>query len=124
MRSPAQHLPGLLGVLLVIVVLVGCTRAPAPVLGPPPARPQAPWPPPPGPLPVIIDTDAANEVDDIYALALALGFPERLRLEGIVAAHFGETGGTDGIARSYDDIQEVLARAGMAGRFPVKRGAA
>jgi hypothetical protein len=48
-------------------------------------RPVAPWPPAPGPLRVIIDTDAAAEVDDQYALALALGSPERLRIEGLIA---------------------------------------
>ena len=36
-------------------------------------RPAAPWPPPSGGLRVIIDADTANEIDDQYALALALG---------------------------------------------------
>src|ERR1700679_3379757 len=54
-------------------------------------RPIAPWPPPPGPLRLIIDTDTGNEIDDQYALALALGSPARLHLEGIDAANFGET---------------------------------
>ena len=50
---------------------------------------DVPWPPPAGPLRVVIDTDAANEIADHYALALALGCPDRLKIEGIVAAHFG-----------------------------------
>lgn len=86
-------------------------------------RPQAPWPPPAGPLRVIIDTDAGAEVDDQYALSLALGFPERLRLEGIVAAHFGDDGGHAGIDKSLAEIDTVLERAGRKGQIPVKRGA-
>ncbi|HYF01392.1 MAG TPA: nucleoside hydrolase [Planctomycetota bacterium] len=83
-------------------------------------RPQAPWPPPPGPLRVVIDTDAACEVDDHYALALALGFPERITIEGFVAAHFARP---DHIEKSFKDIELVLAKAGMTGKYPVKRGA-
>jgi len=86
------------------------------------ARPRAPWPPPAGPLKVILDTDAANEIDDQYAISLALGFPGRLRLEGFVAAHFGKHGGPGGVGKSYNEILEVLKRAGMEGKFPVRRG--
>ena len=83
-------------------------------------RPQAPWPPPPGPLRVILDTDAANEVDDHYAVALALGFPERIRLEGFVAAHFGKA---EQVEKSYRDLELLLAQAGKSGAYPIKRGA-
>lgn len=85
-------------------------------------RPQAPWPPA-GPVRVVIDLDAANEIDDLYALALALGSPERMRIEGLVAAHFGDAGGSTGVEKSFAEIQRVLEKAGMSGRFPVKRGA-
>jgi len=85
-------------------------------------RPPVPWPPPPGELRVIIDTDAANEVDDQFALALALGLPERLRLEGIVAAHFGLAGGSTGIDRSFSEIERVLENANLRGKIVVKRG--
>ena len=88
-----------------------------------PQRMLAPWPPPSESLRVIIDTDAGNEMDDQYALALALGSPERLHIEGIVAANFGESGGAQGIEKSYQEIQRVLDKAGMTGRIPVKRGA-
>ena len=86
-------------------------------------RPTAPWPPPAGKLRVIIDTDAANEIDDQYALALVLGNPERFALEGIVAAHFGDAGGHKGIDKSVEETHRVLDKAGLAGRVPVKRGA-
>jgi inosine-uridine nucleoside N-ribohydrolase len=43
----------------------------------------------PPPLPrVVIDTDAANEIDDQFALAWALLAPERLRVEALYAAPF------------------------------------
>ena len=72
---------------------------------------------------MIIDADAANEVDDQYAIALALGNPQRIRLEGFVAAHFGDAGGSKGIDRSFAEIETLLEKAGMQGRFPIKRGA-
>jgi purine nucleosidase len=86
-------------------------------------RASAPWPPPAGKLTLIVDSDMANEIDDQYALALVLGSPDRFRLEGIVAANFGEAGGASGIEKSYAETQRVLEKAGMAGKFPVKRGA-
>ena len=72
---------------------------------------------------VVIDSDAACEVDDQYAIALALLSPERFEIEGFVAAHFGDAGGPEGIDKSFREIETVLAKAGMKGKFPVKRGA-
>ncbi|MBD3265585.1 hypothetical protein GF373_02860, partial [bacterium] len=71
---------------------------------------------------VLIDTDAACEIDDLYAIALALVSQDRLQIEGFVAAHFGDAGGPNGIERSYQAIQTVLEKAGLAGKFPIKRG--
>src|SRR5688572_12750585 len=88
-----------------------------------PPRPVAPWPPAAGKLRVIIDADAANEIDDQYAIALALGRADRIALEGIVAAHFGDSGGARGIERSQEEIERVLEKAGVAGKVVVKRGA-
>ena len=70
---------------------------------------------------VIIDTDAANEIDDLYALALALVMPERFEIEGIVAAHFGDFGGPHGISMSYDLIEEMLVLAGRK-EIPIFQG--
>ncbi|MGH2368107.1 MAG: hypothetical protein ACRDI2_07905, partial [Chloroflexota bacterium] len=64
---------------------------------------------------VVIDTDAANEVDDQYAIALALRSPERIDLRGLIAAHFGDRGGPSGIEHSFEEIQRVLDAAGRAG---------
>lgn len=86
-------------------------------------RPRAPWPPPEGQIRVIIDADAANEIDDQYAIVQALGFPERLKVEGIVAAHYGDFGGPHGVDASFEEIERVLSLAGLSGKVPVLRGA-
>jgi inosine-uridine nucleoside N-ribohydrolase len=91
-------------------------------LAKPDQRQPALWPPQTGELRVIIDTDAANEVDDQWAIALALGFPERLKIEGFVAAHYGQRGGAKGIAKSRASLEATLAAAGMTGKFALKNG--
>ena len=74
---------------------------------------------------VIIDSDARNEIDDIWAIALALLSPERFKIEGFVAANFDNSrpeGGLDSIEASRREIETLLQKAGMAGRYPVLRG--
>ncbi len=105
---------------VVIAILIAGTAMAAEATGA--RRPAAPWPPAAGQLRVIIDADMANEIDDQHALALALGFPERLEIEAIVAAHFGDAGGPSGIDASFRETEIVLGKAGLAGRIPVKRG--
>jgi len=80
--------------------------------------------PPKGqPIRVIIDTDTRNEIDDVWAVALAILSPERFRIEGFVAANFdNERGGPDGVEQSAREIETILSKAGMAGRYPVKHG--
>ncbi|HVE39933.1 MAG TPA: nucleoside hydrolase [Planctomycetota bacterium] len=102
-------------VSILLLALCACASPPAA------ERPLAPWPPPAGPLRVLIDTDAANEVDDLYALALALGFPERISLEGIVAAHFGKAADID---KSMSYIDRVLELSGKKGKIRTARGIA
>ena len=53
---------------------------------------------------VIIDTDAACEADDPFAIAQALMSP-KLVVKGILAEHFNEKKSTK---RSYDEVQTVL----------------
>jgi len=80
--------------------------------------------PPPGErLRVVIDTDAACEIDDLYAIALALAAPDKFKIEGFVGAHWGDAGGPRGIEKSVASVDTQLKKAGMADRFPVKRGA-
>ncbi len=75
--------------------------------------------PPSGPVRVIVDTDAANEIDDQFALTYALRSTEQLAVEAIYAAPFQRpfplSGPTEldvppgeGMARSYDEIRRVL----------------
>lgn len=76
-------------------------------------------------LRLLIDTDAANEIDDLYAVALALYSPDRFMLEGLVATHFGqqgETGGPHTIQQSYDLLLELLAAGGFTGQYRVEKG--
>ncbi len=73
-------------------------------------------------LPVFIDTDAANEIDDLYAVALALAAPDCIDLRGLVASHFAAKAGLESIDQSYDVLVELLNRAGMTGRYPLEKG--
>src|SRR5690606_20766571 len=76
-------------------------------------------------LRVIIDTDAHNEIDDVWALALALLSPERFDIVGFVAANYdndNEGAGPRSIETSAATIREVMARCGVEGRYPVKLG--
>lgn len=57
------------------------------------------------PVRVIIDTDAANEIDDQYALAWALLSPERLHLEGVTAAPYSFQHHRESIIKSVQIMQ-------------------
>lgn len=74
---------------------------------------------------MVLDTDAANEVDDQFALAYAQLSPERLGLEAAYAAPFGRRAGrperpgaapavtpAEGMARSHAEILRVLDALG------------
>ncbi|MFT3957137.1 MAG: nucleoside hydrolase [Piscinibacter sp.] len=93
--------------------------------------------PPRGPVRVVIDTDAANEIDDAFALAWALRVPQRLRVEGVYAApwsfahrraemklqqhrQFDPPG--IGMERSLEEIHAVFTALGMAEGGRVRRG--
>jgi purine nucleosidase len=79
--------------------------------------------PPPGQsLHIIIDTDTANEIDDLYAIALALRAPDRFRIEGFIATHFAQIAGRDSIDESYELLQELLDVAGTDDQFKVVGG--
>lgn len=62
-------------------------------------------------IPLVIDTDAANEIDDLYALALAVRSPDRFDIAGIVASHFAAKAGPESIRQSYEAIEELLSAA-------------
>jgi purine nucleosidase len=106
-----------------LAVVAACLCGAAVAAAAQPAERVVPTIPPAGQaIRVVIDTDAACEVDDQHAVALALLSPERLKIEGFVATHFGDSGGPEGIEKSYREILAVLEKAGMTGKYPVKRG--
>jgi inosine-uridine nucleoside N-ribohydrolase len=76
-------------------------------------------------LRVIIDTDARNEIDDIWAIALAISCPERFQIEGFVAANYDNRnpgGGPNSVETSAQAIATVLDKAGLAGKIPIRHG--
>lgn len=70
---------------------------------------------------VIINTDACNEIDDQMAIVHALLSPE-LKVEGIVAAHYGTKRHTDSMERSYREILHLLDLLEMKNRVPILKG--
>lgn len=70
---------------------------------------------PEGSVDVVLDTDTYNEVDDQYALAYLLQYPERLQLKAIMAAPFHNhhsQSPADGMERSYQEAFHVLELLG------------
>ena len=70
---------------------------------------------------VIIDADAKNEIDDQWALALALLSPERFNIKGIVGATF-TWGGPRSIQMSVNEIDTLLQLTGLSDKIPVYPG--
>lgn len=78
---------------------------------------------PTGLVDVVIDTDAYNEIDDQFAIAYALKYPERLNVSAICAAPFfnaRSTGPADGMEQSYEEVLRLLKLAGKS--VPTYRG--
>lgn len=68
-----------------------------------------------GPVDVVVDTDAFNEVDDQFALAYLLGNSHRINLQAIYAAPFFNekvSSPQEGMEKSYQEILKVLELAG------------
>ncbi len=96
----------------------------------------------PGPRPrIVIDTDAANEIDDQFALAWALLSPDQLQVEAVYAAPFSfahrrallPQAPQDaapfnppaiGMERSYQEILKVYDKLGLPSSGQVFRGSA
>jgi purine nucleosidase len=78
-------------------------------------------------LRVIIVSDATNEIDDVWAISLALLYPERFEIEGFVGSNYDHSYwrgyGPESIQKSVDEIHRILEKAGMKGQYPVYRGA-
>lgn len=89
---------------------------------------------PEGRVPVVLDTDAYNEVDDQFAISYLLRSPERIDLQAIYAAPFYDEkrcfynykseSAAQGMEDSYQEILKLLKLAGMSEKeIPVFRGA-
>lgn len=67
--------------------------------------------PPTGKVPVVIDTDTFNEIDDQYAVAYAIMSPERMEVEAVYAAPFVNNrskSAAEGMEKSYEEILRIL----------------
>lgn len=71
---------------------------------------------PAGRLPVVLDTDAYNEIDDQFAILYALLSPQRIDLQAVYAAPFyneRSSSPEDGMEKSHREILQLLAMAGV-----------
>ena len=82
-------------------------------------------PSPPHRVPMVLDTDTANEIDDQFAVVHALLSQDRLQLEAIYATPFSREGSSpaDGVARSEAEIHRLLERLNVDPGGRVLRGA-
>ena len=88
------------------------------------------------PVPIVIDCDAGNEIDDQFAIAWSLLRADRLDLQAIYAAPYTNAffanqdgqptrvaAARDGMLRSYHEIQHVLSLLTPRSSPPVFQGA-
>lgn len=81
--------------------------------------------PPAGPVDLVLDTDAYNEIDDQFALTYALLSPLEVKVEALYAAPFSNeraANPAEGMEKSYEEIQRLLNLLGIAGEGFVYRG--
>lgn len=81
---------------------------------------------PAGKIPMVLDTDTYNEIDDQFAVVYALLSPEQLSVEAIYAAPFHNERSqspADGMEQSYAEILRLLQRLGRSHTGFVHRGA-
>ncbi len=74
---------------------------------------------------LLIVSDATNEIDDIWAIALAVLHPERFIIEGFVGSNYDHTGtgiGPASVDMSVKEILNILDKAGLKGKYPVFPG--
>ena len=74
---------------------------------------------------LVFDSDVANEIDDLYAISLAIAAPERFDIKGICCAHFNNSSpgaGPNSISTSMELARKLLDVAGMTGKIPILAG--
>lgn len=78
---------------------------------------------PTGPVDMVLDTDAYNEIDDQFAISYALHATEKLNVLALYAAPFfnnRSNSPADGMERSYQEILKLLRLSKL--EYPVYRG--
>lgn len=70
---------------------------------------------------LIIDSDVANEIDDLYALTIAFYYPEKFNIKGIIATHYA-FGGPGGTEKSYELLKVLMQKAGRENAYTIKKG--
>jgi len=74
------------------------------------------------PLRVILDCDTANEIDDQFAIAYALGSPS-LDVRGVISVQNTLIHGAGSVARYQEEAERVVALCGKTENVPCLRGA-
>ncbi len=80
---------------------------------------------PRGPVDLVIDSDAYNEIDDQFAISYAIHAPEKIRVRALYAAPFANersSGPADGMEKSYQEMLNLLSLSEKTGCCPVFRG--
>jgi inosine-uridine nucleoside N-ribohydrolase len=117
-------------IVSIAVVLLGFTSSAQPADGPafPPLSDSQRLvqlePPSKRPVPMVLDTDTYNEIDDQFALVYTLISPE-LDVQAVYAAPFlnnRSTGPGDGMERSYEEILRVLDKLDVSAEGFAFRG--
>ncbi len=89
-------------------------------------RTVPPIPPVGQPIEVVIDADAKNEIDDQWAIALAILRLDRFEIEGFVGSQFLHDGKyptrPETIPASVAEIELLMKLAGAEGRWPIHAG--
>jgi inosine-uridine nucleoside N-ribohydrolase len=75
------------------------------------------------PVPVVLDCDTANEVDDQFAIAHALGV-DALDVRGVISVHDTFAGGPGSRDRYQEEAERVVGLCGRSGDVPCVPGAA
>lgn len=72
---------------------------------------------------VVLDCDTANEVDDQFAIAYALGEPGKLDVGAVVSVHNTTAHGRQSLELYQEEAEKVVALCGKGGGVPCLRGA-
>ncbi len=81
--------------------------------------------PPDGPISMVLDTDAYNEIDDQFAIVYAMLSKEKINLKAIYAAPFhneNSDGPGDGMEKSYEEIIRIATKMDVSPQNFVYRG--